>query len=258
MRHAAFVAVLSCCCAVAVGRAVPPLHSPQFPTSQGPSFEVASIKANKSGDDRAYSSIQPGGRFSATNVTLRDLVLAAYRFRFRPSEIVGGSGWMTSEHFDVEAKPASGSHPAEADIPDMLRALLSERFKLAVHEEIRESSAYELRKVRSDGKLGPRLKVSSDTDCVDPGLPPARGPRPPVDPKALPPCGRVVYGPGGWTARGVTTDQIARALEAFVGRGVINRTGLAGPFNVDLEFTRDMGALPPSEGPGNPDRASES
>jgi len=64
-----------------------------------------------------------------------------------------------------------------------------------------------------------------------------------------------VYSPGGWTARGITTDQVAKALEAFVDGAVVNHTGLGGPFNVHLEFTRETGALPPLE--GNPDRASE-
>jgi len=138
-RHAAIAVVLGAC-SIAAGHAFSPDPDLQPPTSaQAPSFEVASIKANNSGDDRAYSSIQPGGRFSAINVTLRDLILGAYRFRFRPSEIVGGPGWMTAEHFDIEAKAASGSRVADADIPDMLRALLSERFKLAVHEDMRES-----------------------------------------------------------------------------------------------------------------------
>src|SRR5215471_7815402 len=138
MRHALIAVILSIWPIAAL--AFSSTSNLQPPTSvSSPVFEVASIKANNSGDDRAYSSIQPGGRFSAINVTLRDLILGAYRFQFRPSEIVGGPGWMTSEHFDIEAKAASGSRAADADIPDMLRALLSERFKLAVHEDMRES-----------------------------------------------------------------------------------------------------------------------
>jgi uncharacterized protein (TIGR03435 family) len=205
-------------------------------------FEVATIKLNKSGDDKASSSIQPGGRLSATNVRLKDLILSAYRFRYPPAQIIGGQAWMDSDHFDVQAKPASGSSPTEAKIPDMLRALLSDRFKLVTHEETREYPTYVLVNARSDGRTGPKMKPSSAGDCLDPGAPPERGPRPAVDPKGPQPCGRISYSPIGWTARGVTTDQIARALEAFVGRPVVNRTGLEGMFSVELEFVRDPGA----------------
>jgi uncharacterized protein (TIGR03435 family) len=243
MRHAAIALALSSCMVVAG-------------LGQSLSFEVATIKPNKSGDDRAYSSLQPGGRFSATNVTLRDLVLAAYRFKYQPSQIVGGPDWMGSERFDIEAKAPSGKNPTDAEILEMLRALLSERFRLAVHEDAREVPTYALLKDRPDGKLGERLRPSSSGDCVDPGPAPARGPRPAVDPKGPQPCGRITYRPDGWSARGATTDQIAKALEAFVGRLVVNRTELTGPFNIDVEFTRDLGA--PASPERGPDRATDS
>jgi uncharacterized protein (TIGR03435 family) len=41
-----------------------------------------------------------------------------------------------------------------------------------------------------------------------------------------------------------------------VGRLVVNRTELTGPFDIDLEFTRDLGAPAPPE--GGPDRATDS
>jgi len=124
----------------------------------------------------------------------------------------------------------------------MLRALLVERFKLAVHEETRELPTYALVKARPDGKAGPQLTPSTEGDCVAPGAPPVRGPRPDVDPQSPQPCGRIVYSQAGWRARGVTADQIAKALEAFVGRVVVNRTDLAGAFNITLEFARDSDA----------------
>jgi hypothetical protein len=43
-----------------------------------PAFEVASVKPNKSGDWRKGMGPAPGGRFTATNVTFRDLVPFAY------------------------------------------------------------------------------------------------------------------------------------------------------------------------------------
>ena len=47
--------------------------------SPAPTFEVASIKPNKSGDGRIAIAFQPGGRFTATGVTLRMLIADAVR-----------------------------------------------------------------------------------------------------------------------------------------------------------------------------------
>ena len=147
----------------------------QAPDQKPPAFEVASIKPNKSGDDRTYSSIQPGGRLSATNATVKDLILSAYRFQFQPSQIIGGPSWVTSDHFDIEAKPASGSDLTEAQIPAALRGLLAERFKLAVHEETRDYPTYVMVRAQSD-RIGSRMKPSADGGCADSGAPPAANP----------------------------------------------------------------------------------
>ena len=46
----------------------------------------------------------------------------------------------------------------------MLRTLLADRFKLAMHMETKELPIYALVVARADGKLGPRLHPSS-IDC---------------------------------------------------------------------------------------------
>src|SRR5262245_19960096 len=99
-------------------------------------FEVASIKENKTGDGRVMLQLPPGGRFTATNVSLRLLIAQAYgdgpplpNFR-----IVGGPSWLDSDRFDVNAKASSEFQPSTAGPPRelmvMLRTLLEERFNL--------------------------------------------------------------------------------------------------------------------------------
>jgi hypothetical protein len=74
------------------------------PQSPPPAFEVASIKRNSSGDTlRAPSLILPGGRFTATNNTLRALILNAYGISASPYLLSGGPGWIDSERYDVDA-----------------------------------------------------------------------------------------------------------------------------------------------------------
>src|SRR5438067_2328163 len=50
----------------------------QTADGQSPSFEVASVKPNKSGAMGVRLFFQPGGRFTAENVTLQFLIGAAY------------------------------------------------------------------------------------------------------------------------------------------------------------------------------------
>src|SRR5436190_774560 len=75
-------------------------QAPQTGTS-GPTFEVASIKPNNSGDGRVFSQVQPG-RFTATNATLHMLIRQAYHVQ--DFQISGEPKWATSDHFDIVAK----------------------------------------------------------------------------------------------------------------------------------------------------------
>src|SRR5579862_1473912 len=66
------------------------------------SFEVASVKQNKSGDERALMMMQPGGRLIATNLPLRVVIRFAYQLQ--DFQLVGGPDWIASERFDIAAK----------------------------------------------------------------------------------------------------------------------------------------------------------
>jgi uncharacterized protein (TIGR03435 family) len=112
-------------------------------------FEVASVKPNRSGDQHITVHVQPGGRFNATNITLRLLIRNAYRVQ--DFLISGGPNWLNSEHFDILAKAKGNPSPDEFSV--MMRALLADRFKLLVHTETRERPVYALVLARSDEKL---------------------------------------------------------------------------------------------------------
>src|SRR5215471_12712845 len=112
-------------------------------------FEVASVKPNKSATGRNSMDRAPGGGFTATNVTLRMLLKAAYSIH--DYELPGGPGWIDSERYDIVAK-APPNTPNNRLAP-MLQALLADRFKLAVHRETRELPVYAL----MVGKDGPKI-----------------------------------------------------------------------------------------------------
>src|SRR5215467_231297 len=69
-------------------------------------FEVASVKPNKSGSNRVNLNPLPGGRFTAVNVSVMDLVAAAYgtSLPFPRSSILNAPAWMSRDRFDIVAK----------------------------------------------------------------------------------------------------------------------------------------------------------
>jgi uncharacterized protein (TIGR03435 family) len=128
-----------------------------------PGFEVASVKPNTSGARASSTHTLPGGRVTATNVTVRQLILGAYGLR--GLQLTGGPSWIDSDRFDIDAR-APENTPPEQVFP-LVRALLADRFKLVVHTETREQPIYALVLARADKKLGPQLKEST-LDCTKP------------------------------------------------------------------------------------------
>ena len=211
-------------------------------------FEVATIRQNKG---PAVSGPVGGGigprpsRFSAENITLQQLI--TYAYELQAFEIFGGPSWATSDRFDIAATmqpPPTRSDPRDGPPRNrrLLRALLAERFKLVVHEERREMPVYSLVMARPDRKFGERLRPF-EGECMEPGAVPdsltAPWLAPTPDPGKGPrPC-MLFTGVGRLSASGTTLSNLASTLARFpaVSRRVIDRTGLTGQFDFDLEWT---------------------
>src|ERR1700746_1634116 len=91
--------------ACVVGAVVVPLRS-QSPADPKPrTFQVASIKPNNSVEGRGVF-LQPGGRFTAIGIRLRDVIRIAYgeRTLVLPGQVVGGPDWLASDPFGISAK----------------------------------------------------------------------------------------------------------------------------------------------------------
>jgi uncharacterized protein (TIGR03435 family) len=109
-------------------------------TTIEPSFEVATVQPSRPGTpDRDDITVDPG-RLSAHGVSLKTLIYEAYKIPY--SQIVGGPGWINDDQYDVEAK--SEGPAGREQMERMLRTLLADRFKLAVHEDHRESRIWAL------------------------------------------------------------------------------------------------------------------
>src|SRR6185436_5879072 len=128
-------------------------QAPQSAAQSDPAFDVTSVKPNNSGSLNSSSRTLPGGGLAATNMTVRQLIVNAYRLR--PFQATGGPDWIDSARFDIAAK-AAPEH-ATTPVSSMLRSLLADRFKQRVHTETKEQPIYALVVARADGRLGPKL-----------------------------------------------------------------------------------------------------
>jgi uncharacterized protein (TIGR03435 family) len=210
------------------------------PTSASrPAFDVTSVKPNPTG---GRSGAIQRGRFAQSAVTLQQLV----RMAFGTNEIVGGPGWIDSERFDVEGRGSfdlSGFLPGPDGSPPqvylMLQQLLADRFKLTVHKATQERPVYTLVTARRDQQFGPRL-TRSTFDCealLAATVQSGRLPAPPSQ-AAMPRCA-VGGTPGHLMADSIDMSRLASVLSASTDRVVIDRTGLLGRFNVELQWTPD-------------------
>ena len=202
-------------------------------------FEVTSVKPNRTGDRSSRFQLLPGGRFVATNTTVRALLQSAYRFDYLPFQVIGGPSWLDSERFDVEGRAGSAS-PSPADVDAMVRSLLVSRFKMVYARESRDMPVYHL-VVRADGRAGPQLRPASkpcDRTPVTVNVPTP-------DPNALPRCGaRFTRGTLGQRIEGLgtTLDELAQRLSSPAQRIVVNRSGREGVFDFELDYTPDSQA----------------
>lgn len=201
-------------------------------TDRRPEFEVASIKPSAPGSRGMFIRPTPGGRVSITNMTLKELIVIAWSVQ--SFEISGGPAWLDSARYDIAAKAENSFKDGE--LRTMLQALLADRFQLAIHRETKELPIYALTLARKDGKLGPGLAEPKEGGCaqIEPGKPP-----PPLSPGAPPPCGGFTMQPRALKASGALVAQMAAPLSRFLGRRVVDKTGLTARFDIGFEWTPD-------------------
>ncbi|HTZ75919.1 MAG TPA: M56 family metallopeptidase [Candidatus Aquilonibacter sp.] len=224
------------------------------PALARPTFEVASIKVNRTGSQATYIRPLPGGLFSASNASVRALIATAYLGEFPPKGelIFGGPAWIDSEHFDIDARAEGRDEHPQYSL--MLQSLLENRFKLVVYHEIRQIPVYVL-VVSKPAKTGPRLTRHSDKAKCTAGKPLPQ----PSPTEAMPSyCGGFFINPRPGdlreTGNRITMDMLAQFLGESVDRKVLNRTGLTGSFDYSLEFAPALG---PGFTPGDISNATD-
>ena len=121
-----------------------------------PSFEVASIRPSSD----QVAQVSAGMRIAGSQVRLVAMSLKEYiviAYGVKPQQIVGPD-WLGQTRFDLAATiPAGGS--AE-QVPEMLRALLADRFQMTMHRETKEFPVHLL----GAAKGGPKIQPSTAPD----------------------------------------------------------------------------------------------
>lgn len=209
-----------------------------------PSFEVASIKLNRSGAHNAGVWC-PRGRFIATNTRIRTLIGFAYHI---PTfQVTGGPGWLDSDHYDIEAKQDEAVVDKEEKLPFqermnqfrfMLRSLFAERFNLKLSHQTRELPVYALIVAKGGHKL---LEQKSGEQYPN-GIIGANG-----RPMGSHTMG---VGPGGLSGQGVFLAEFVGMLSQQLNRAVVDQTGLKGAYDISLHWTPDPSANPMRPGHG--------
>ncbi len=227
--------------------AVEPINA--FQDSPAIAFEVASVKIAVEPDRSPMFCIGPctfgermtvaGSRVDIRYMSLHQLIATAYRIK--PYQL-SGPDWLRSQRFDIAAKMPERASKAQA--PEMLQALLAERFKLSIHRESKELPVYALVVSKSG------LKLRDSTADPDARVPETPGSRPLYSPNGE---GRSfedgtlmlsggAYGPirggrgatGGmkWEFRKLTMPALAELLTPHVDRPVLDMTNLKGAYSL--------------------------
>jgi len=207
-------------------------------------FEVASIRPSGpilSAADAAQIGVHiDGARVNLTKLSLNDCLAFAYKVKLHQ---ISGPEWMASERFDINAKLPAGSKGDH--IPEMIQALLTDRFGMKFHREMKDFPVYAL----VVGKTGLKMKESPSDPPADPA-----DERKGFDlTSSTSQTGTTInygngmymtFGDNSFVGRKLPASAMADTLARFVDRPVIDMTELKGNYDFTLQFTpEDFGAM---------------
>jgi len=217
--------------------------------AQTPQFEVVSIHPSPPPDPHGFRVGCNGGPvgygdpslFRCQNIGPSSLVSMAFAlksYQFQTPE------WMKDVRIDISAKIPEGT--AKDQFPLMMKSLLVERFKLAVHWEKKEMTGYDLLLAKG----GPKFKESKgepegDDPAWDQKLDEEGYPVLPGNKSRM--AGSYDHSTQRWANEPV--DSIAHMLEGRLGGPVDNATGLTGKYNMLLHWVADRPSAEDLHGP---------
>src|SRR5579863_658865 len=205
--------------------------------AEGPEFEVASIKPFDPNVPGQTAGIHfDGGQVRGLGLSLRDYLATAYRFK---ATLISGPDWTATERFNISAAlPEGGSR---AQVPEMLQALLADRFHVKLHKDKKELPIYAL----VLAKAGLKMKEIPPDPDADPAKDEPIGMANVATLAAFRNGMSVTYARGATFS--VANNRIdaaklplwvfCRNLERFSDRQIVDMTGLTGSYSFAVELT---------------------
>ena len=193
------------------------------PALPRPTFEVASVKACPGEIDSGsnprgaqHIHVEQGG-VTANCVSLNEVLRMAYHIPSVQNADIVAPSWLDSNRYDIAARLPKDT-PGE-QIPAMLENLLAERFRMTVHWSSKRSKGYAL----VPGKSGLKLKPSR----IEDGRRKSGG------------MTAMFTSTGHLTWKAATIDRFVNSLAFFLGRPVVNMTGIQREFDIVLDVAPD-------------------
>jgi uncharacterized protein (TIGR03435 family) len=178
-----------------------------------PAFEVASVKANTSGDRSSYSRMGKNS-LALQNWSLQRIVLKAYDLK---GYALAGPDWLASLSFDINAK--TEGPVTEAGLRQMLQALLVERFGMKSHTAVQDKQALVLLPAKGGFKPNPVSDGSTATDDCDLSRFPQKT---------------------RLSCRHGSLDHLAEALSGQMDSIVVDESGAKATYTFTLEWSPDL------------------
>ena len=241
----AAAAILAIAGPIGVGLMNAPRGSAQSEAGGAKSFEVASIKLSQQQPGPGYISgniTGPGtprpGQPSYTGWSLKQLLTQAFNLR---DDRLAGPRWLDEDKFDIVAKAPTGSTKEQVNL--MLQNLLVERFGLVFHWDDRELPTCEMQV----GKNGLKMKEVTpppDTAAFANG-PPSLVPDKDGLRQLAPGSHGIVLiglrelGMQRVSARAQSVAALVPLLQLLLKRSVVDKTGLTGTYDFNLDFAVD-------------------
>jgi len=197
-----------------------------------PSFEVASIRPDRSGDTRSMMEFRATG-LSASGATTKKLI--AFAYNIEEFQVSSGPSWISSDKYYVKAKVEDSVVEQLQKLPDlrqddqirlMVQSLLVDRFNLKVSHGTKELPIYAL----VIAKNGPKLQESKPGDT---------SPNAVKGPEGHGRAAMARRGGSRLTDRGASMAAVAEQLSRLLGRRVVDRTGLKAKYTFTLEYSDD-------------------
>jgi uncharacterized protein (TIGR03435 family) len=195
-----------------------------------PAYDVVSIKPDKTDSGRVSISVDDGN-FNASNVSLKMMILGAWGLK--DAQVINLPKWGDSMRFDIKAKITEPDKKVLAALtPEQFRSMqqpiLLDRFQLKFHHDKKVLPIYDLVVIKG----GPKFKETAADSSRDSGIG--------IHNRNL-------------DATAVTLSDLADRLSDQVSRIVVDKTGLAGKYDFQLNWSPDDVGPPAADSSAPPD-----